>query len=151
MSGSFVTLTGETQRVYAKGLIDAAPDGAVVIIREHGESRTDAQNRTLHMWFGQVAKKQNDLDSHEVKGMCHRQWGLTIRMRDEVFAWVWKRSAADLPYEKQCALLASGRLQVSSGMTTDELSEYMEAMSRHFRLQGVYLTDPEMRKYEVPA
>ncbi len=151
MSGKSATLTGDTQRVYAKGLIDAAPDGAVVIVRDRGESRTDAQNRTLHMWFGQVAKQHQDLDALEVKGMCHRNWGLTIKLRDEVFAWVWKKSAASLSYEKQCALLASGRLQVSSGMNTDELSEYMSAMSRHFRSQGVYLTDPELRKYEVPA
>ena len=72
-------------------------------------------------------------------------------MRDVVFAWVWERSGATLSYEKQCALLGSGRLQVSSTMTPDELNEYMEAMSRHFRSQGINLTDPDLRKYEVPA
>ena len=148
MSVKTAVLIGDTQRTYAKGLIDAAPDGAVVVIRDKGESRTEAQNRTLHMWFGEVAKQQSDLDALEVKGMCHRQWGLTIKLRDVVFAWVWERSGATLPYEKQCALLGSGRLQVSSTMKPDELNEYMEAMSRHFRTQGVVLTDPDLRKYQ---
>ena len=31
---------------------------------------------------------------------------------------------------------------------TKELSEYMDAMSRHFRKDGVQLTDPEMRGIE---
>tara|TARA_R110000744_G_scaffold17882_4_gene48212 strand:- start:16 stop:468 length:453 start_codon:yes stop_codon:yes gene_type:complete len=145
-----VIIRGPEQRLYAKGLIDAAPDGAAVIVRERGETRTEAQNRTIHMWFWEVAKHQEDLDALEVKGMCHRHWGLNIKLRDEVFAWIWKRSGANLSYEKQCALLGSGRLNVSSSMEADELSEYMEAMSRHFRSQGINLTDPDLRKYEVP-
>ena len=111
-------------------------------------NRTAQQNATLHMWFGEVARHQTDLDANEVKGMCHRRWGLDIRMRCAKFAWVWEKSGARLPYEKQCAMLASGVLNVSSEMDTKELSEYMDAMSRHFRKDGVQLTDPEMRGIE---
>jgi len=112
-------------------------------------NRTAHQNATLHMWFGEVARHQADLDANEIKGMCHRRWGLDIRMRCAKFAWVWERSGARLPYEKQCAMLASGVLNVSSEMDTKELSEYMDAMSRHFRKDGVPLTDPEMRGIEA--
>lgn len=111
-------------------------------------SRTTQQNATLHMWFGEIAKQQADLDATEVKGMCHRRWGLPIKLRSAQFAWVWERSGAKMPYEKQCALLASGILAVSSTMNTAELSEYMDAMSRHFRSDGMVLTDPEARRYE---
>lgn len=146
-----VILRGQPQRDLAKRLIDVAPADAVVKVSEAGKSRTAQQNRTLHMWFGEIAKHQADLDAIEVKGICHRRWGLAIKLRDPQFAWIWERTGARLSYEKQCKLLASGVLNVSSSMSVDELSEYMEAMSRHFRSDGVALTDPELRKYEGAA
>lgn len=151
MATHTVILNRFLRRSYAKHLVDTAPDGAVVIVREKGESRTQAQNRTIHLWYGEIAKHRGDTDALEVKGECHREWGLTIRLRDPVFAWIWEKSGAGLPYEKQCKLLASGALNISSGMSVEELSEYMEGMSRRFRSEGVRLTDPELRKYEGEA
>jgi len=148
MTGQTITLIGPKQRELALSKVALAPDGARVIITDAKESRTAQQNRTLHMWFGEVAKQQADLDASEVKGMCHRRWGLAIKLRCPRFAWIWENSGARLPYEKQCSLLASGILNVSSSMSVEELSEYMDAMSRHFRSDGVHLTDPELRKYE---
>ena len=43
-------------------------------------------------------------------------------------------------------LSVGGSLYLSG--TASELSEYMDAMSRHFRSDGINLTDPEARKYE---
>jgi len=149
MAVQSIILAGPTQRQTAHDAINAAPDGALIKITEKGETRTAAQNRTLHMWFGEVARHQGDVDADDVKGMCHRRWGLTIRLRDDVFAWMWKHTGANLPYEKQCKYLASGALNVSSAMNADELSEYLDSMSRHFRSEGVRLTDPELRKYEA--
>lgn len=147
MAGQTAILHTDRNREYAKTLIDAAPDGAIVTVSDAKEARTKQQNRTLHMWFGEIARHQADLDATEVKGMCHRRWGLTIRLRSKEFSWLWDRSGKNLPYEQQCKLLASGLLNVSSGMTVDELSEYMDAMYRHFRDDGVPLTDPDAKKY----
>lgn len=151
MSGQTIILRGHAQRDLAKRLIDTAPDDARVTITGAKEERTKQQNRTIHMWFGEIAKQCADLDAVEVKGICHREWGLTIRMRDPMFAWLWGNSGAKLPYEKQCKLLGSGVLNVSSGMSVEELSEYMDAMSRRYRSDGFTLTDPELRKYEGAA
>ena len=148
MSGQTIILRGQSQRDLAKQRIDEAKDDARVLITETKEARTSAQNRTIHMWFGQVAKHSGDWDATEVKGFCHRQWGLPIKMRCAQFSWIWERTGSKMPYEKQCKLLASGVLNVSSSMSVEELSEYMEAMSRHYRSEGVYLTDPEAAKYE---
>jgi len=148
MPGQTVILRGPSQRRFAKELVDRAPDDAVVNIREAGESRTAQQNRTLHMWFGEIARQSGDQDALDVKGACHRRWGLAIKMRDPQFAWIWERTGAKLDYEKQCSLLASGVLNVSSSMTAKELSEYLDDMSRHYRTNGYYLTDPELQKYE---
>jgi hypothetical protein len=149
MTGQTVILRGPAQCAQAKRLIDLAPRDAVVNIREAEESRTSQQNRTLHMWFGEIARQSDDLDATEIKGMCHRRWGLAIRLRDPQFAWVWKHSGENLNYEQQCSLLASGVLNVSSGMTMKELSEYLDGMSRYFRSNGYRLTDPEVKKYEA--
>lgn len=105
--------------------------------------RTTQQNALLHQWYGQIAKHFGDRDMTQVKGECHHKWGLPIKLRNQQFAWVWKHSGAGLNYEQQCSLLASGVLNISSSMNTKELSEYMDAMSAHYRAQGVPLVDPE--------
>lgn len=71
--------------------------------------------------------------------------GLMIRMRNPQFAFIWNSTGAKMDYEKQCKLLASGVLSVSSGMEDKELREYLNEVSRHFRGEGFRLTEPEER------
>ena len=108
--------------------------------------RTTNQNALLHKWYGQIAKHEGDRSAKDVKGECHHKWALDIRLRDEQFAWVWERTGALLPYEKQCSLLASETLGISSRMTTAELKEYLDAIEQHYRPLGVKLAEPEDRK-----
>lgn len=113
-----------------------------------GEDRTRAQNSLLHQWFGQVAAHYGDRTMTDVKGDCHVEYGLAIRLRDPVFAWVWARTGAHLTPEEQRRFFAKKGLPMSSVMKLPELNEYMTAMSKDYRAEGVYLTDPEARKYE---
>lgn len=112
-----------------------------------GGKRSLDQNALLHKWYGEIASQSRDMTAMQVKGQCHVAYGLPIRLRDEAFAWVWKHSGARLPYEKQCRLFERGTFAMTSAMTTKELSEYMDAMSAHYRAEGFMLTDPEMLKY----
>lgn len=112
-----------------------------VTVRE-GRVRSLDQNALLHKWFGEIAT-QGDMSASDVKGQCHHEYGLPIRLRDPQFAWLWNNSAAKLEYEKRCRVLASGQFQISSKMTTKELSEYMDAMHRDYTARGVRLTTPE--------
>jgi len=116
-----------------------------------GKGRTLSQNALLHKWFGEIAAQIGDLSMTDVKGQCHRKYGLAIRLRDPQFAFVWKRASLGLSYEQQCAFLASGVMNVSSAMLVSELSEYMEPMARDYRQMGVRLTDPETLKYQDTA
>ncbi len=143
-----VILRGVSQRGLAHKLIDAAEDNSTVYIIDPDTTRTGQQNRTIHMWFGEIARQRGDTDALEVKGECHRKWGLTIRLRCPKFAWMWRRTGEHLSYEDQCKFLASGVLNVSSRMSVKEFGEYMDGMMRHFRGQGIHLTDPEALKYE---
>ncbi len=112
------------------------------VLRRLTWKRTLSQNSLLHMWIGEIAKHEGDT-ADGTKGRLHREIGLPIRLRNTQFAWVWGQTGAGLPYEKQCALLASGCLNVSSGMTTKELREYLDAIEVKYRAQGVALTNPE--------
>lgn len=109
-------------------------------------ARTTNQNSLLHVWFDQIAKHDGDKTAKDVKGECHHKWALNIRLRDDQFAWVWARTGALLPYEKQCSLLASETLGISSRMTTKELKEYLDEIERHYRPRGVPLVNPEDRE-----
>jgi len=111
-----------------------------------GESRTLPQNALLHKWFGEIAKHHGDRDTADVKGQMHRDLGLNIRLRDPVFAWVWKHTGELLPYEKQCKLLASGALGLSSGMSSPQLKEYMNAIQKDCAEKRIAITIPEDRK-----
>lgn len=113
---------------------------------KEGRVRSLNQNALLHKWFREVAQHKGDVTPDEVKGQCHRKYGLAIKLEDPQFAWVWDQTGAKMPYEKQCALLASGILTVSSTMTTAELTTYMDAMQRDYMQEGVRLTIPEERE-----
>jgi len=115
----------------------------VTVIIKKGKIRTNEQNALLHKWYGEIARQLGDRDAIQVKGECHHAFALPIKRRDPQFNWIWQRTGEGLAYEQQCRLLASGVLNVSSTMTVPELSEYMDAMSRHYRAEGVKLTDPE--------
>ena len=133
------------------GMITGLPLPFTVTVTEGDIKRTIQQNALLHQWYGQVAKQHGDCTMVDVKGWSHHKWGLPIKLRNPQFAWVWKQSGEKLNYEQQCALLASGVLNISSSMNVSELSEYMGAMQLHYRGEGVHLTDPDAMRYEGQA
>ncbi|KZY50996.1 hypothetical protein A3734_06450 [Sulfitobacter sp. HI0054] len=108
-----------------------------------GKVRTISQNSLLHKWYGEIARQKGDRTAAQVKGQCHREYGLAIKLRDPQWAWIWNHSAGALDYERQCKVLASGVFNVSSSMTVAELTEYMDAMQQDYTAQGVRLTQPE--------
>lgn len=116
-----------------------------VTIRKGGK-RSLSQNALLHKLYGEISEHFGDRTAHDVKGEAHHAYGLSIRLRDNGFAWVWERTGAKLPVEKQRSLLASGALGVSSGMTTKELKEYIDQIYIAYTQAGVRLTVPEDKK-----
>ncbi len=58
MTGQTVILRGQTQRDFARRLIDAAPRDAVVNIRE--ATRTNDQNAKMHAMLSDVARAKPD-------------------------------------------------------------------------------------------
>lgn len=122
--------------------VEGLPVPFTLTYRE-GKVRSLSQNALLHKWFGEIAKQSGDRTALQVKGECHKEYGLVIKLRDAQWAWVWNRSAAHLDHEKQCKVLASGVFTVTSGMTSTELTEYMDPMAQDYRARGYRLTQPE--------
>lgn len=85
------------------------------------------------------------MSAAQVKGELHREIGLAIRLRNPGFAWVWDQTGAQMDYERQCRFLASGVLNVSSGMTTTELREYLDAIKAKAAEAGWALTEPRQQ------
>lgn len=111
-----------------------------------GKVRSLNANALFHKWLAVIAHFKGDRTPTDVKGEMHRKHGLSIRLRNPQFAWVWDKTGAHLPYEKQCSVLASGVFSISSGMTTKELKEYMDAIEQDCAEQGISLPQPEDRK-----
>ena len=115
----------------------------ITLTWREGRSRSLDQNALLHKWYGEIAT-QTHSEPWRVKGECHLKYGLPIRSRDPVFLWLWERTGNLLPYEKQVSLLGqTGELRITSAMKVKELTEYMDAMQRDYRAQGVQLTEPD--------
>ncbi len=112
-----------------------------------GAGQSLSQNALIHMHFGQIAAQRGDVSLRDVKGEMHYMFALPIRRQDAQFSWIWEKIGADQwPDEKQCKLLASGLLSVSSGMTPKQLSAYQDALYQHATEQGWSLVIPDEAK-----
>lgn len=104
--------------------------------------RTSDQNALYWEWVSQVANHQG-----ETKEDTHREaklsLGCPILFRDnEKFADFYRRIIAPLPREDRLA--AMDFIDVSSVMTTRQMTEFMDEFEKKWRMRGVRLTMPEM-------
>lgn len=125
--------------------ISAMPPPYTIEVRKGGP-RSLNQNALLHKWFGQIAEHYGDRTALDVKGQCHLEMGVPIRMRNQQFAWIWERATAGMTYEKKTRLCASEILAISSGMTTRELREYLDQIEQLYRPLGVPLVIPREKQ-----
>lgn len=143
-----VTLTGPPQRDYATHLIATAPDNAVVHIQEAGEARTKAQNRLLHRWFEDIARALVGQSEAEIKADCNLTYGRPILARDDPewdaeFGYIFDH----LPHAAKLKAIRLLDVPFTRRMKVKQLTEYMDQMRRDYAERGIYLTDPEARKY----
>lgn len=133
----------------AHRLIDAAPAGAVVNVRDATEARTSAQNRLVHRWFADIARAMVGQSEAEIKAECNLIYGRPILARDDpeweaAFGYIFD----SLSYPAKLKAVRVLDVPFTRRMKVKQLSEYMEQMQKDYREQGIYLTDPELRKYE---
>jgi hypothetical protein len=106
-----------------------------------GESRTAQQNRTFHMWCGEVAKETGD-EPGDVKGYCKAKFGLPIMKRDSP-EWVAKYEPIYLPLDYETRIRLFEILPMTRKFKLPQMMEFMDAVQRHYLQQGIALTDPD--------
>lgn len=112
-----------------------------------GAKRSDAQNRTIHRWFGEIAIHDSDHPTH-VKAYCNMVYGRPILLaEDPEWAEVFDTILRPLPYAVALNAVRVLDIPFTRRMNTRQLSRYMDAMFRDYTSRGVRLTDPEGLKY----
>lgn len=134
------TITTPHQRDQWAAYLAALPLPLTVTVVQ-GKKRSDAQNRTIHMWFHQLSGEFGD-EIGEVKGFCKAKFGLPIMKRD-CPAWVEKYSPMYGPLDYQTKIALFEILPMTRLMKVAQLSEFMDAMQRYYSQMGISLIDPD--------
>lgn len=114
-----------------------------------GAHRTSQQNRLIFQWYGDISQQMGDRTVEDVRRWCKLHFGVNIRKADsEVYAADYDRDIRPLPYETKLRLMGEPYdMAVTRDMSTKQLTDYLDAMSRHWSAQGVVLTDPEELRF----
>jgi len=149
MTGQTIILRGPAQRQLAARIIECAPVDAVVTVREKERDRTRAQNRLVHRWFADIERQMVGQYAAEIKAECNLTYGRSILARDDpewegAFGYIF--DALNRPAKLKAIRILD--VPFTRRMKVKQLTEYMDQMRRDYEEIGVYLTDPELRKYE---
>lgn len=114
-----------------------------------GESRSSLQNRLAQRWFSDIVRQLGEQTHDEVRAFCKLHFGVPIlRAENEAFKSSYDRIIRPLEYAEKLEAIRVFDLPVSRLMSVKQMTQFMDAMQRHWTAQGVRLTDPESLKYE---
>ena len=113
-----------------------------------GAKRSDAQNRLIQRWNGEIAEQRGDMSFEEVRAENKLRFGVPILRRDDpAFMTTYDATFRPLPYEAKMKLFVALDPAITRNMTTKQLSEYCDTLQRHYLGMGFRLTDPEDLKW----
>lgn len=117
----------------------------ITVSIKQGADRTHPQNHLQFKWMVEAANQLCDETSEEKRAYCKLHFGVPIRRNDDAeFREKYDRIIRPLPYEHKLALMASPfDFPVTREMSIPQMSQYLDAVYRHFTAQGVQLTVPE--------
>ena len=120
----------------------------ITVAQTPGAKKTNPQNRTIHLWFGEIAAHFGDKTAKEVKAECNLEFGLDIMRKNADWAKAFDYIFQSLSYPAKIKAIMVFDIPFTRKMTAPQLSGYMDEMGREYRHRGVYLTDPELQGYE---
>jgi hypothetical protein len=107
-----------------------------------GKARSLDQNAISHAWYGQMAREDRQEDTRGHRRYCKLHHGVPIlRAEDDDFREAYDAVIRPLAYEVK--LVAMDHWPVTSLMTKDQLSRYLEAVQGDYASRGVLLQFPE--------
>ncbi|RMC33747.1 hypothetical protein [Paracoccus alkanivorans] len=140
-----IRIVDDRQREYLREIALTLPPETMVRFSK-GLSRTQRQNRTIHMWFGQVAGWMEDQTAAEAKAENKLEIGLPI-MESHRPEWIeeWEPLYGPLPYGQRLKLFEF--IPMTRKMKVAEMRQFMDGMQKKYAQMGLTLIDPDAQKY----
>lgn len=115
----------------------------VKISAKTGKARSLDQNAISHAWYEKLARELREDDALGHKCYCKLHHGVPIlRAEDEDFRTAYDATIKGMGYEQKLQVMRL--LPVTSLMTKDQLSKYLESVQTDFRRKGVMLEFPDV-------
>lgn len=142
MTSRIITNAGELAGLFR--LLEGRKLPFTVAIKA-GKHRTNSQNSLQRKWVTEAADQLQDETAEQKRGYCKLHFGVPIlRNCDPDFAARYDQIIKPLPYEQKLLLMqVPFDFRVTSLMNTKQKTQYLDAVSLHFRGLGVELTIPE--------
>ena len=116
----------------------------MTVSKVKGAGRSAQQNRTIHLWYAEVAKQRGDVGVDEVRAELKLTLGVPILRRQNP---VWREEYDELlkpmPYAMKLRFFTLFDPPVTRRMTTRQTAEYQDAIQRYAAELGFILTDPD--------
>jgi hypothetical protein len=107
-----------------------------------GAPRSIDQNRLQRKWLKE-AEEQSDLTAEEWRGYCKLHFGIAIAKENEAYAEKYDRLIRPLPYHTKLEFMMEPlNFPVTSIMSTEQKTRYLNAIFTHLASQGIVLTEP---------
>lgn len=109
-----------------------------------GRARSIEQNKLQHLWMFEIAQQWEGHTADQVRGYCKLTFGIPIRCEDDEFRMAYEQDLRPLTYEHQLRLMMHPHdYPVTRDMNTKQMTQYLDAINRHFAEQGMELTQPD--------
>ena len=114
----------------------------LVEIKKH--NRAEMQNRTVFMWYREIAKAKGDETATDVRAYCKLHYGVPILREDnDDFREDYDQIVRPLSYENKLKIMVEPLdLPVTRIMSVDQMQRYMEEVEKYGYSFGVELTIP---------
>ena len=115
----------------------------LVEIKKH--NRSEMQNRTVFMWYREIAKAKGDEKRPtDVRGYCKLHFGVPILREDnDDFREGYDQIVRPLSYENKLKIMVEPLdLPITRIMTVDQMQRFMEEVQEYGYSFGVELTIP---------
>ena len=137
------TITRHSKSKCIEDIINLDEDAKwLVEIKKH--NRSEMQNRTVFMWYREIAKAKGDETATDVRAYCKLHYGVPILREDnDDFREDYDQIVRPLSYENKLKIMVEPLdLPVTRIMTVDQMQRYMEDVQKYGYSFGVELTIP---------
>ena len=99
-------------------------------IEKSRKPRSLDQNAISHVWYAIVSEVESEYTPKEVKHLCKYSFGVPLLRENPEYSQMIEKILGPLDYESRVE--AMEYLRVSSLLSKEQMSRYLEAIQRHY-------------------